>query len=55
MSFQKSKINFTISVSLKENLCDKSGEVICIKSILNDFTPKLECFCKTKHMHDCHA
>ena len=32
-----------------ENLCDKSGEVVCIKSLLN-FTLKIECFYKTKQI-----
>ena len=30
-----------------ENLCDKSGKVVCIKSLIN-FTLKIECFYKTK-------
>jgi len=31
-----------------KNLCNKSSEVVCIKLLLLNFTPKIECFYKAK-------
>ena len=33
-----------------KNLCDKSGKVVRIKSLVLNFTPKIKCFCKTKYI-----
>ena len=33
-----------------ENLCDKSGKVLCIKLLLLNFTLIIKCFYKTKYI-----
>ena len=33
-----------------ENICDKSGEVVCIKSKFINFTPNLKCLEKAKYI-----
>ena len=46
----KTPISVKYSYLVIEHRFDKSGKVIRIKSLVLNFTPKIECICKTKYI-----